>query len=1490
MVASALAGGLLLAVNPVLSAFQPGIPPEVDPGTPTYTGLEDPVPPEPAAFDPSQSMLQAIYDADLAAGGESFWFDRVLERPAGGNGGNALYTKGRALFMATHNAGTLGFAGQGTTANQGGGGFGYREPIASGVTNLYTIGISGATLSEQTAQRRQYPSHWSSVHAGGGVSVHQRKFITENNVAVTVLTITNTGTSSTTRTLTVATPGSVTQSFEGNERVGSFNLRYNLGTISTRLSGEGFTPSGNNLARSITLDPAESATVKVQLGTIAAEIPESAADYTRYRDYDPETAFKTHLAEYNYWWVENVPWIDVPDENVKKMSYYRTFLNRFNYFDANIPGNDFQFPVSVEGALGYNNAIQLTQPMHMQDLKYFRNAVWSYGNWVSSGETSKCDAFIDNPGSHSWGNTYEQYIAREGWNAYKVHGGERAVVRNFAHYAECDVEGQLAKYDSNDNFLIEYNVGFLTGNDADTPTFHWANYVGQPTRQDRAEAAFQWAGARAAAEAYNLLGDDAKAAEMDQLASNIKDAVLNLLWDDSPAGDPPTLEPQPATRVPGQAGFGNAVRLGSPEPNQYVDMPDGILNGLTDFTIATWVNRTTTGGTWSRVFDFGTGTTVNMFLTVDAGGAPGARFAITTGGGGAEQQVTAANPIPTGWHHVAVTRSGTTVTLWVDGEVVASNPNVTLSPSSLGNTTNNWIGRSQYADPFLQAVVDEFQIYDHPLTEAEIESLMASPTGTSGGGNVARYSFDEAGGATAIDSSGNANDATVETTIAFVGDWPGQVFKHRLTPSGDFVQWKDHQNFAPFIEGLVPQGQDYPEALRYYADAAEFPIMPFYTANQRDKAFATAVGIPGSNNFSNINSTLQAQLYASALRNYPSEHITNGMYRALLEWSTWVQYVGADNRLPNNNEFFFNWNPDTQTFGRSGIFHNILGAYNFMIIDDIAGIRPRLDDRVELSPIDVGWGHFAVNNLSYHGRDLTVVWNGDGHYAGVPVGYSLYVDGQRVLTVDSLAHVLWNSRNGTVNVLDGSRARVLFRAAQRIPRAVDVTLAGDERIADMFQKAGVDLTGELGGLANLAEGRAVTASFTTTSPALRATAPEFAVDGWTISGLPASGPGGQAQPGYLAPNTIWGACSTRLSACGNGSPDDQHWLEVDLGQSTAFDTVKLYFFNDKSYNPQQNASSNTYRQPSAYTVQYHDGAGWVNVIGQQKSPESPQANYNLVTFPEVTAQRVRVLMTRTGDFGIGVKELQIFDSGLGIEPPTGPQVQAFASPTSGFAPLTVQFTGIAQHALGDEMTIEWDFGDGQVSSELSPEHTYTEPGLYSATLTATDTDGETDSASVEIEAIFFDGNVAVFATATCSFTSAWENCAGINSGVDPPNSNPGTGVGWGTWPNGGTQWMQLDWNEAITTDRSEVFWYQDSADGSNDGLKRPAEWVLQYWDDTAQAWVEVVNPSGYATELNQYNVTTHDAVTTTAMRITVETRDDAAATGALQWKVFEPDN
>jgi hypothetical protein len=170
---------------------------------------------------------------------------------------------------------------------------------------------------------------------------------------------------------------------------------------------------------------------------------------------------------------------------------------------------------------------------------------------------------------------------------------------------------------------------------------------------------------------------------------------------------------------------GNAVNLDG--TNDQVSMPAGIVNGLNDFTIAAWVKLDTTSA-WRRLFDFGTGTTVNMFLTPQSGSST-VRFAITTGGGGAEQQINSTSALPTGvWKHVAVTLSGNVGTLYVDGVQVGQNTNMTLRPSSLGNTTNNWIGRSQYAaDPFLDGQVDEFRIYNRALSAAEVLGLFQNP-------------------------------------------------------------------------------------------------------------------------------------------------------------------------------------------------------------------------------------------------------------------------------------------------------------------------------------------------------------------------------------------------------------------------------------------------------------------------------------------------------------------------------------------------------------------------------------------------------------------------------------------------------------------------------------------------------------------------------------------------------------------------------------------
>lgn len=194
----------------------------------------------------------------------------------------------------------------------------------------------------------------------------------------------------------------------------------------------------------------------------------------------------------------------------------------------------------------------------------------------------------------------------------------------------------------------------------------------------------------------------------------------------------------------------------------YVRLPTGVVSDLTgDYSVSAWVNPAS-NPTWSRLFDIGTGNTASMFLTLNDG--TGLRYAITTGGAGGEQRIDGNGTLPLNqWSLVTVTLSGTTGTLYVNGQVVGTNTSMTYHPSAFGASTKNYIGKSQYSDPALDASVDEFNIYDRALSASEVASLAA---GQVGAGDVVHYTFDETGGLTVVDSSGNGRDGTIVTGTA----------------------------------------------------------------------------------------------------------------------------------------------------------------------------------------------------------------------------------------------------------------------------------------------------------------------------------------------------------------------------------------------------------------------------------------------------------------------------------------------------------------------------------------------------------------------------------------------------------------------------------------------------------------------------------------------------------------------------------------------------
>ena len=174
----------------------------------------------------------------------------------------------------------------------------------------------------------------------------------------------------------------------------------------------------------------------------------------------------------------------------------------------------------------------------------------------------------------------------------------------------------------------------------------------------------------------------------------------------------------------GLPGYGMALKLDGND--DYVDLPIGsAISTMNSCTITSWVKWSGNGGNWQRIFDFGTDTDINMYMTPRNGTLRLLQFAITTAGGNQESRFVALDSLSTNWQHIALVINGTskTMRLYLDAQFFASS-STQLTPADLGQTTNNWLGRSQYtADPYFDGLLDDFRIYDTALSEGQIRYI-----------------------------------------------------------------------------------------------------------------------------------------------------------------------------------------------------------------------------------------------------------------------------------------------------------------------------------------------------------------------------------------------------------------------------------------------------------------------------------------------------------------------------------------------------------------------------------------------------------------------------------------------------------------------------------------------------------------------------------------------------------------------------------------------
>lgn len=111
---------------------------------------------------------------------------------------------------------------------------------------------------------------------------------------------------------------------------------------------------------------------------------------------------------------------------------------------------------------------------------------------------------------------------------------------------------------------------------------------------------------------------------------------------------------------------------------------------------------------------------------------------------------------------------------------------------------------------------------------------------------------------------------------------------------------------------------------------------------------------------------------------------------------------------------------------------------------------------------------------------------------------------------------------------------------------------------------------------------------------------------------------------------------------------------------------------------------------------------------------------------KATGSYVVTLTVTDKDGGVGSATCSLTVSNEPPEVSVGPDIRSLEG-------QPVQFAGHAQDPSGDPLTYRWDFGDGSTASGLlTPQHVFQDDGEYTVTLTASDLQGLSASASLNV--------------------------------------------------------------------------------------------------------------------------------------------------------------
>jgi hypothetical protein len=232
----------------------------------------------------------------------------------------------------------------------------------------------------------------------------------------------------------------------------------------------------------------------------------------------------------------------------------------------------------------------------------------------------------------------------------------------------------------------------------------------------------------------------------------------------------------------------------------------------------------------------------------------------------------------------------------------------------------------------------------------------------------------------------NTNDTFFETQkqtgeIAKVREAIGFIpWYVNLPDSGYEAAWKqvtDTKGFlAPF--GLTTAERRHPEFRTHGCCKCEWDgaVWPFATAQT-----LTSIG--------------------NLLNNYKQTYVNDSIYFRLMELYVESQYYRGrpyiGEYLDEKTGYWLKGDEE-----RSRYYNH--STFNDLIITGIVGLRPRADNIIEVNPLipENKWDWFCLDNVLYHGRNLTIFWDKTGEKYKRGKGFHLLVNGKEVARAEKL--------------------------------------------------------------------------------------------------------------------------------------------------------------------------------------------------------------------------------------------------------------------------------------------------------------------------------------------------------------------------------------------------------------------------------------------------------------------------------------------------------